>query len=323
MHTISSFLFAALTTLSLAAPAQPRVSSSPAPRQYSFAVKKEGHGPALILIPGLYCSGDVWQETVNHYKDRYTCYSLTLPGFAGQPPLSDVAKTANAQQGTNAQQGENASGILARVAEEIAVFVKEEGIQKPIIIGHSLGGWLALEIETTHPGLAGGIVCVSSAPFLPALSMGDDISLDSARKTGVIIRRYMSAATPAQTAAAQHATLAFMIRDSSNIAKVVPMAVKSDPATQAEVMYELFSTDLRGSMNEVRCPVLVLGDWIAYKSFGATRENTLEKYQHQFAKAAQVSIALSDNSKHFIMFDEPEWFFTQVDPFLVSRHSAP
>ena len=266
-------------------------------QQPSFSVSKTGQGPALILIPGLDCSGEVWSETADRYKDRYTCYSLTLPGFAGVPTRYT-------------------DKILDSLSNEIAAWVTRQGIHKPILIGHSLGGWLALKIEADHPGLSGGIVCVSSAPFLPALSMGDDITLDSARATGAMIKRYMSAMKPSR--ANERPTLAFMIRDSVRIEQVVDMALRSDPTIQAEVMYELFSTDLRPAMDKVRCPILVLGDWVSCKSYGATRENTLEKYQHQFSKSPHVAIALNDTTKHFNMYDEPAWLFAQVDPFLVS-----
>ena len=53
-------------------------------QSYSFAVKTYGTGTqALVFIPGFACSGEVWQETVNALQDRYTCYVLTMPGFAG------------------------------------------------------------------------------------------------------------------------------------------------------------------------------------------------------------------------------------------------
>ncbi len=266
---------------------------------YSFSVEKSGHGPAMILIPGLYCSGAVWKETVARYQDRYTCYSLTLPGFAGQPAI-------------------HADTLLTAIARDIARFIVENKLQKPLVVGHSLGGWMAIDLAVTHPGLVGGIVCVSSAPFLPALSMGNDMTLDSARKTGAMIKGYMVGQTPAQTRTSENYILPTMIRDSVRINEVMDMAVRSDAPTQGQVMYELFSIDLRPEMGKVQCPVLVLGDWVSYKDYGATRENVMIKYQQQFAKAPHVDIRLNDTAKHFIMFDEPAWFFGQVDQFLAT-----
>ena len=267
---------------------------------YSFSVQKSGHGPAIIFIPGLYCSADVWKETVAHYQDRYTCYSLTLPGFAGQPAI-------------------HADTLLTTIAREIGRFIVANKLRRPIIVGHSLGGWLALDVAILNPGLPGGVVCVSSSPFLPGLQMGNDVTLDSARKVGAMIRGYMVGQTPEQTRAAEKYMLPTMIRDSGRVSEVMDMAVRSDAPTQGQVMYELFSIDLRPEMNKVQCPVLVLGDWVAYKTYGATRENTLEKYQQQFAKAGQVRIAMNDTARHFIMYDEPGWFFGQVDGFLTAR----
>ncbi|HXO76018.1 MAG TPA: alpha/beta hydrolase, partial [Puia sp.] len=258
----------ALTLLIL--PRMVRAQSS-----YSFSVQKTGQGPAMILIPGLYCSGDVWAETVAHYKEHYTCYSLTLPGFAGQPSI-------------------HPDSLLPTIAGEIARFIQENQLQKPLLVGHSLGGWLVLEVAIQQPQLVGGIVCVSSAPFLPGLSMGNQVSLDSTRAIGATIKKYMVVQTPEQIRQSQQYMLGTMIRDSAHIREVTEMAMRSDPATQGEVMYELFSMDLRPEMHKLRCPVLVLGDWIAYKTYGATRENVMEKYQQQFAAAGKVSIAISD-----------------------------
>ncbi len=268
--------------------------------EYSFSVEKTGDGPAMILIPGLYCSGEVWKETVARYKDRYTCYSLTLPGFAGRAPI-------------------RADTLLTAISREIVRFIEENKLKKPLLIGHSLGGWVALNVAMVNPSQIGGIVCVSSAPFLPGLAMGDKVTLDSARKIGIMIKGYMAAQTPEQIRAAQQYTLPTMIRDSGRIREVMEMAVRCDAATQGEVMAELFGIDLRPDMNKVKCPVLVLGDWASYKDYGATRENVLVKYRQQFAAAGHVTIAISDTAKHFIMFDEPTWFFSEVDKFLAAK----
>src|SRR5580658_8822741 len=53
----------------------------------AFSVKVTGKGAPMILIPGLACSGEVWDSTVAHFQNRYECHVLTLAGFAGQPPI--------------------------------------------------------------------------------------------------------------------------------------------------------------------------------------------------------------------------------------------
>jgi hypothetical protein len=109
-----------------------------------------------------------------------------------------------------------------------------------------------------------------------------------------------------------------MMRDSAKIALVTEMAVQSDPPTQGKVMYELFSSDLRFVLGNIKSRILVLGDWIAYKQYGATHESVYDNFKEQFKLAYQVTITISDEAKHFIMFDDPKWFYKQTESFL--RH---
>jgi len=268
----------------------------------AFAVKKEGTGKPVIFIPGLDCSGKVWDNAVLHFKKNFTCYTITLPGFAGQPPIQFQS-----------------DAFLKEVVRQLSVFIRQNKLIKPVIVGHSLGGWLALDFAAVYPDLAGDIIVVSSAPFLPALSMGLDITVDSARKIGAQIKKGMTNQSAAQVRTGQKAYMSMMIRDTDKIALVTEMAVLSDQPTQGEVMYELFSSDIRPLMGSIKSRILVLGDWSSYKQYGATRENVYANYKEQFKLAHQVAIAMNDDSKHFIMFDEPQWFYSQADSFLFNK----
>ena len=132
---------------------------------YPFAIEKSGTGRPMILIPGLYSSGQVWNETVAHFKNSYSCYEITLPGFAGQPAIQS-------------------DSILKTMAVQLANFIRQNKLVKPILVGHSLGGVLILLIGEMYPDLPGGLIVVSSAPFLPGLAMSPDVTVDSSRKIG-------------------------------------------------------------------------------------------------------------------------------------------
>ena len=138
--------------LALAAAAS---AQSPHP---SFDVQVTGTGPAIVLIPGLLSTGEVWETTVARYKDRYTLHVLTLAGFGGPAPIG--------------------APFLSRVRDELIRYLEgvqglqgERGVRvdKPILVGHSLGGFLAFWVAATAPDLVGGVVAVDGVPFLPAL----------------------------------------------------------------------------------------------------------------------------------------------------------
>ncbi|SKA33470.1 Pimeloyl-ACP methyl ester carboxylesterase [Chitinophaga eiseniae] len=263
----------------------------------SFGIRKEGKGKAVILIPGLYCSGEVWDRTVAQYRDHYTCYALTLPGFAGQPPIK-------------------ADSMLTTITRELAGFIRDNKLEKPIIVGHSLGGWVALQLGTLYPDLPGKLVVVSSGPFLPAFAMGPDATPQQTREIAATMQKSMATLTPEQIRTNQLMILPSLITDSINRVPVTQMAMRSHSPTQAQVMYELYTLDLRQQLNLITCPILVLADWIGYKNYGVSRDMVLGNYRTQYQKAPQAVISMSDEARHFIMTDQPEWFFNQVDTFL-------
>jgi pimeloyl-ACP methyl ester carboxylesterase len=104
----------------------------------------------MILIPGLNCPGEVWDGTVAHYEDRYEKHVLSLAGFAGQARVPGP--------------------FLSPVREGIATYIREHKLDHPIVVGHSLGGYLALELAARYPDLPGRLVIVDSYPMLAGVA---------------------------------------------------------------------------------------------------------------------------------------------------------
>src|SRR5262245_8317806 len=46
----------------------------------AFHVEVKGHGRPIVLIPGLGCPGEVWDDVVAHLGDDYESHVLTLSG---------------------------------------------------------------------------------------------------------------------------------------------------------------------------------------------------------------------------------------------------
>ena len=101
----------------------------------SFSVKVEGSGRPMILIPGLLSSGEVWADAVSHYKTTHECHVLTLAGFAGVPATQPTS--------------------LARVRDDIIGYIRAKKLDRPVLVGHSLGGFVALWVAATAPDSRG------------------------------------------------------------------------------------------------------------------------------------------------------------------------
>ena len=264
--------------------------------QIYFTADVKGKGKPMILIHGLYCSGDVWKETVERYQNEYECHILTLAGFGGNTPqLNDH--------------------FMESVKNDIIEYVKTKKLNKPVIMGHSMGAFLSFSAAASGPGLFEKVIAVDGAPFMAALMM-PNATAESAKPMANNMRTGMQNQTPEQIFEYQKMYMPNLVSSQERVLQVANIAKKADSNTQAQVMFELMTTDLRKNIATIDCPVLVLGAWIAYKQYGTTHDSVLKNYSDQTSLVKNAKVEINDTAKHFIFYDEPQWFYEKVDTFL-------
>ena len=266
----------------------------------AFQVKVTGRGQPMVLIPGLASPGAVWDSTVAHFSDRYECHVITIAGFAGTPARSESGP------------------VLETVCKELVAYIREHKLAHPIIVGHSLGGFLALDLAAKHPELSGQIVIVDSLPFLVGIMKPDATAEDA---------KQLAAGASSSFSQMKPEAYAQMIRGGPNgsimaageadIDRIIAWGLASDPATVSRAMGELYSADLRPSLPSIKCPTLVLAVWIGYAPY-SSHQLIEQIYGGQYSGLKGVSLKISDTARHFIMLDDPKWMFDQIENFLAT-----
>ena len=271
--------------------------ASAAAAQPAFQVKVSGHGQPMILIPGLASSGETWDTTVAHYKDRFECHILTVAGFAGAPRVP--------------------APMLEKVREGLADYIREHKMVKPVIVGHSLGGFVALALAAKYPDLPGRLVIVDSYPFLAGV-MDPNATPESARQNVAQMRQYMGAQSQDDYERYVKSGVGTrgMVTKDSDLDRLIGWGLASDRTAVTDATVELFSADLRADMPAIKSPTLVLGAWIGYKQYGATHDSTVANLRAQYAGLAGVEFRVTDTARHFIMWDDGPWMFEAMDRFL-------
>ena len=280
-----------------AATAQPPDSPTP-PRPEIIDVKVTGAGLPVVFIPGLATPGSIWDDAVARFRTSHTCYVVSIAGFGGQPP---VPKTEH---------------FLADVRDAIIGYLRARKIEHPVIVGHSIGGVLALDIGSTDPDLPGGLVIVDSLPYLAAyLSQGTETPV-SVRVKAMAAGASLAAETPTQFANSQKQLVGSMVTDPTKAGALAVQMGRSDPATTGQAFTERMSHDLRPGLSAIKCPVLVLvalGDKIGGSMKAADMQAA---YHAQYANLPQAKFQFFDQSRHFIMLDDPEGFKDALAPAL-------
>ena len=269
-------------------------------------VRVEGQGRDIILIPGLASSPEVWQGTVDHLGAQdgagWRIHRIHVQGFAGAPAEG------------NAQQVGSPTPVAAPVADEIARYIREQNLDRPVVVGHSMGGTIGLMLAARHPDLVGRLMVVDMVPFLGALFAGP--TADAAGVAAVADQVYagQANAAPADYRARSVATLTGMIDNAA--ARVGPLHddETTDQQVAAASFRELIVTDLRPELANITAPTEVL--YVAFRTPGMTAATTDAVYAASYAGLPGVALKRIDDSAHFIMLDQPAAFHADLDAFL-------
>jgi pimeloyl-ACP methyl ester carboxylesterase len=285
----------AASTAAIAPPPQARAAFS----SERMAVTVRGEGPDVILIPGLSSSAEVWDSTVAAVPG-YRYHIVQVSGFAGRPA------------------GANASGpVVEPVAGEIARYISAAGLQRPAIVGHSLGGAWAMMVAARHPDKVGRVMVVDMLPFLGAMFGGPTATPDSIRPMAEQFRTGIAGGSGAAREAATRQMMATMVRTENMRSVAYRHSMASDPAVSAQAMYDLITNDLRPELGNIRVPLTVL--WVNPQGSPVTQEQMAGFYRTSYANAPRARLVHVPNAYHFIMWDEPEFFQREMRAFLTAR----
>lgn len=277
-------------------------STSVAPQTPVFAserisVTTQGSGRDVIFIPGLSSSREVWDTTVAALGDGYRVHLVQLNGFAGAPV------------------GANGEGpVAAPVAEEIARYIRETDLERPAVIGHSMGGTMGMMLTARHPDLVGKLMVVDMFPFMGAMFGGPNATAESLAPVANQIRTVMAASPQGAVSEQTIQTINSMVRTEAERPRIIEHARLSNVATVANAYHELIVTDLRPELGAITQPMTVL--FVIPPQMPITPEQYEGFMRASYAGVPQARIVKIDNAYHFIMIDEFDRFMDEVRTFL-------
>jgi pimeloyl-ACP methyl ester carboxylesterase len=303
------------------APAQPTAPAVPAttdkaPKPAEPAavtplahVETKGHGPIpMILIPGLACDWTVYQAFMDRNADRYTMYAVTLPGFGGSdaPPLPERTPVTT-------------SLWLDNAVAAVSTLVSERKLDKPVVVGHSLGGHLAFRLAIEHPDQFRAAVALDGAPAFPLGTSAVSKEKRAAQVKSMSAR--MLAMTDEQWQSQTRMTARMMVKDADR-AKAIGDITAGVPAHAAvRYMLELMASDASDGLPDLKIPVLMLPAISDALQTPEQAESVRNTWKEMFTDAPKVKVVFFDKTRHFITEDAPEKLDQTVAEFLKEQGS--
>ena len=258
------------------------------------------HGVPLIFIPGLASGGWAWQPVADHFARDHVVYTVTLPGFAGN---------------------RRAGGKPLQTAEAcLTALIRRERLDHPVLIGHSLGGTLALSLAARHSALIGGVVSLDGLPVFPGT---EQVATDQRAE----MARRFRASIPTDGAVFAQSQITYMassngVTDPTLAARLGKLAGTSDPVSVADYAVEALTLDLRPELKAIKVPVLLI---VPYNeadnkasAFAFTEQQKLSYYRSLMQGVSNASAVPVSPSRHFAMFDQPAQVERAIAAFLAT-----
>jgi pimeloyl-ACP methyl ester carboxylesterase len=117
---------------------------------YELTPKPQSSSPTLIFIHGWLLSRNYWQPLVRLLEPEYQCLVYDLRGFG-------ESQRTPSPSGKN-----NSSYTLASYAQDLNVLLEKLGIERAWLLGHSLGGSIALWGAKIFPQQVQGVICLNA-----------------------------------------------------------------------------------------------------------------------------------------------------------------
>ena len=261
------------------------VSYTAQSQETAFQVEVIGKGNPVLLFPGFSCTGDVWEDTVKELSKTHECHVFTFAGFGTVPAI--------------------ASPWLETIKNDVTKYVARKKLEKPTIIGHSMGGSLALWLASENPNTYKQLIIVDGLASIGAL-MIPDFSSDKVSYDNPFAKQQLEMdATAFNKMATQMAAGMTMTKEKQP--QIVSWMEQADRKTYVYGYIDLMKLDLRESIKSIEIPVTIMAAVSFYP-----RPQVEKLYTEQYQKLTNKEILYVENSAHFIMFDQAAWFQKEI-----------
>lgn len=250
----------------------------------AFEVRVVGEGEPLLFFPGFTCTDEVWKEQVAELSKDHECHLFTFAGFGEVAPIEFP--------------------WYPKIEEEVLDYIQENSLEKATVIGHSLGGTLALSLASKQP-IFQKLIIVDALTATGALMFpnfnADNMVYDSPYNNQVL------AMTEEDFAKMASGMAAGMTANKEKQVQIIKWMEKADRETYVYGYTDYLRVDLRNEVAKIKIPVTILA---ATKPFG--EQMARQTYEEQYKNLSNYELKFAEGAAHFIMYDQPDWFLNQL-----------
>lgn len=250
----------------------------------SIKVEVIGQGEPVLLLPGFTCPGEIWSETVEKISQNHECHMVTYAGFGDVPAIDTL--------------------WLETIKMDLDNYIREKDFSKLSIVGHSMGGTLALWLASGKEFDIENLLIVDALPCMGAMMMpnysSENISYDTPYNRNLLNMKDEEFKGMAMNFAS------YMSKSASKHQQIADWIIKSDRKTYVYGYTDLLKLDLREEISNIEAQVVILA------AANPSKSMVEGVYNSQYAALNSKQIVYVENSAHFIMFDQFDTYIKEL-----------
>lgn len=230
---------------------------------------EQGQGTPVILVHGFPFDHTIWQPLLPLLEPHARLIMPDVRGF-GQSPVTEGVYS------------------MRLLAEDLVQFIDRLGLEKVVLVGHSMGGYISLAFAQAYPGrlLGLGLVATQAAADTPERRQGRLKTASSVKRRGVkVVAQSMG---PKLTAKAELAQPLFDLMMRSN-----------RPAVIGALQGMAERSDLTGDLSKIMVPAVVVAG-------GADQFLTLDNQRTMAQMLPKGWLVEIPDGGHMPMLENPE-----------------
>ncbi len=221
----------------------------------------------MVLIHGLGGSAAIWDDITPYLAGTFKVFTFELAGHGQTQPSGTSSITSEVQR--------------------LDDFLHANDIVYPTLVGHGLGGMIALQYALAHPADIHRLVVIDAAPKQLATDEDKAHVADSLLKNydRFVATRYLN-----------------MSMDKAISEKVMDIALRTDSASFISLLMSSFDYDLTKQLRTLSVPLLIIGSEFMFPDPN-TSQQVLQELG--WANARSLTFKRIDHSGHYVMLERP------------------
>ena len=252
--------------------------------RFGYEASGAPEGRVLVFLHGIGGAARAWRGQLEHFGAHYRAVAWDMPGYGESARLDAVSITT--------------------LAAALQDFLIQIGAQRPVLVGHSIGGMIVQEWLLTHPQDAAAVVLAQTSPAFGKAEGDWQKSFIEAR-LGPLDR----GATMASLAPDLVRELVGDDPDPAGLELATSCMAEVPEASYRTSMLALLGFDRRQALKEIKVPTLVLS--------GSRDRNApapmMEKMASFIPGAEYVEL---EGAGHLVNLERPGEFNAALEPFL-------